>query len=121
MIPIMKRIRIRKGLLWLFGICLSCLVSCKYNHFDAESAAVEYCECMEKNGSPKLYEYATAICDAELIKKNRYYRLLTIDLASEYLSKSVSSGAVDSTQKFALRFTQKQNQICCRAVLNCPK
>ena len=106
--------------LWFVGILVTCLVSCTPEDFNAESAAEEYCDCMKENNSPVHYEYATAICNAELIKKNRYYRLLTIDLASEYLAKKVSSAAVDSTQKFALRFDQKLRATCCRAVLFCP-
>ena len=95
------------------------LSSCK-NDYDAKSAAGEYCKCMAANDAPKQYLYAATICDAELIKKNRYYRIDHIEFRYDKDSYSrYSQATIDSVKKFNLEFLGYIHEDCCQQTLFC--
>jgi hypothetical protein len=56
----------------------------------AEKAGEEFCNCMQKHGAPKEYDYALAICEGEAIKKYPFLRLFYINLDKPYLKDDVT-------------------------------
>ncbi len=96
------------------------LFSCK-NEYDAKYAAKEYCACMKENGAPSQYIYASKICNARLVEKNRYYRLFAIDLGNKRLYENLSKETVDSAKRFALNFADEIHAECCYELLQCTK
>jgi hypothetical protein len=103
----------------LLIIVLLILSSCK-DDCNAEGAAKDFCNCMKENGSPEQYLLASKVCDGELIKKNRFYKLFYVDMANRDLDQKVSKTTRDSVQQFMGDFMDYLNKNCCKETLRCP-
>jgi hypothetical protein len=92
-------------------LALSLFSSCT-DQTDGEKAASEFCDCLKNNDVQNQYLYAMRICDAQLFKKYKYYKIFHIDMIDPELSKNLSEGAKDSTQKFMSLFMEYSQKEC---------
>ncbi|WP_127129470.1 hypothetical protein [Pseudoflavitalea rhizosphaerae] len=100
--------------LGLLIILLSSNACKQINEFDAETAAKEYCDCLERNNASKDYLNARIICEGEQISKNKYFRAFYIEAHyGRYLFLQQPSFA-DSVAKFHLQFANTLQDYCCK-------
>ena len=86
--------------------------SCARDQFDSQQAGNDYCKCLEEANVSRQPYYALKICDAELIKKYRYYRLFTIEMSLKEYQDSLSKETKDSVRKFMDGFFEYRNMHC---------
>lgn len=91
---------------------ITLLLSCT-DQMDGKKAAAQYCNCMKSNNADKQYGYAFTICNAELAKKYRYYRIFYIDTQDSVFNNSLSESTLDSTKKFIGDFLEYRNENNC--------
>lgn len=100
-------------------LIITCFVSCD-NEFDAEKAAERYCNCMKSNGAVEHFNKASLVCDGELMKENRFFKLYAVDMNDRELDKKVSDETRDSVKSFVLHFIDYTKTNCCEETLSCP-
>lgn len=61
------------------------------NLSEAKKAGEEFCNCLQKFGAPKEYEYALAICKGQVIQKYPFLKLFFVNLDTPYLKHKVSN------------------------------
>jgi hypothetical protein len=99
---------------YILGFVSIILISatCKRNEFDPEGAAKQYCDCMNKNGSPKSYVIAKANCDLELASKNKFYKIYWIEMNYRHYTETLPQSLVDSSTMFVMRMDDYFNKYC---------
>jgi hypothetical protein len=105
---------------YFLSLLLLGIFSCKDASNDAAEAGKLYCECMEKYGQHDWdnYVFASRVCDAELSKKNRLYRIFNIEMGGPD-DKKITQVARDSMGIFMGQFMDYINYNCCYAVYQC--
>lgn len=88
------------------------LSSCT-DQMDGKKAAEQYCNCMKSNKADEQYGYAYTICNAELAKKYRFYRIFYIDTKDKKFNDNLSESTNDSTKKFINAFSDYCNENNC--------
>lgn len=78
---------------------------------DGRSAAEQYCNCMKSNRSVDQDVYAYTICNAELAKKYRFYRIFYVDTKDKEFNDSLPEATRDSTNKFISEFMERRNEL----------
>jgi hypothetical protein len=93
-----------KGKLILYIFLLAALlISCSRKN-NGTQAGKDYCSCLLENNSAKDFFYAATICNAEMIKKYRLYRIYKLDSEHQSFRPKMSEGTKDSMNKFVHDF-----------------
>ena len=98
------------------------LYSCgsRYNEFDAELVAKNYCNCLKEQNAQTDFFSARAICDGMLLQSNKYYRVSYIEANYGRYMMFFSTGFRDSVADFHTRFSNYVEKSCCKvAIVNC--
>ncbi|TKC60158.1 hypothetical protein FBD94_14685 [Pedobacter hiemivivus] len=109
-----------KSLIILVFISAILEFSCT-EQMDAKKAAEEYCKCMNAKDFQNRPIYAGTICHAELVEKNRFYRIFFIDKRDEILSKKLTKSTLDSVDLYMqifdhnipLKMREANNNVIC--------
>ncbi|WP_143080409.1 hypothetical protein [Hymenobacter arizonensis] len=75
---------------------------------------------MKENNAIRDYRLARKICDAEMIKKFKYYRILFFYGNDKYYDSRVTDQARDSARIYAVSFAQYVGAHCCQEAPPCP-
>lgn len=99
--------------------------SCKHDEFDAEYAARQYCNCLQREREvEKDFFEARTTCDGEQLVNNRFFRLDYMNMNIEYRNYMlfVSQGLGDSLADFHMKFYDYVLKHCCKeGVMGCDK
>jgi hypothetical protein len=98
--------------LFTLFILLALFSSCT-DQMDGAKASEQYCSCMKTNRADEQYGYASTICQAELAKKYRFYRIFYIDTRDKEFNENLPQSTRDSTNKFIDAFLIYRNENNC--------
>jgi hypothetical protein len=122
---LMEKIRLIKPIslirkIILLNVVIAFFYSCKNNEFDSTAFAKEYCDCMtQKLGSHDFLD-ARTICDAELIRQNKFFRISYIERNNGRYMMFLKKETRDSVAEFHLKFGNFLEKNCCKvAVVGC--
>lgn len=105
----------------LFVLLTIVFFSCRKKSDDPKQLGKDYCDCMEKNNSPKEYLYARAICDGELIQKYPYYKYARVELRYHIFPNGrLSYEEEGRVGVFMNSFEHYIIDHCCNVSLTCP-
>lgn len=125
MYPIMRKNRIMTILLSyskLFVLSLLVLASCKHDELDGKYYGKKYCDCMQENIKTYDFLQARTICDGELIKENRLFRIVYIEENYGRYMTFLPKSTKDSVVAFNHEFLNFLEGYCCKeAVMGCDK
>jgi hypothetical protein len=109
-----------KKISYFLSLLLLSVLGCKDASNDAVEAGKLYCKCMEKYGQHNWnnYLFASRVCDAELAKENRLYRISILEI-DEPFPKPYNKARGDSIVSFLSKFNDYINYNCCYAVYKC--
>ena len=91
--------------IFMYFLFISVLSGCQTDEFDGVGAARGYCDCLQKeHDTGKDFFDARTKCDAELLAKNRYFRIIynenTYGSYMHFLPKQLDDSAVNFINDF---------------------
>ncbi len=93
------------------------ILSAKHNESirplsEAEREGKEFCECMKINGSPTHFEYASKVCEGEMIQKYSFLRLWFVDIQTPFLKNRMSNEKYFFEKENIQQFRQYLKEHC---------
>lgn len=77
-----------------------------------QTAAEEFCDCMQKNNALKNYKQVIAKCDSPLIEKYPLYKIDKIDFRDSALFSKISVEKNKQVAAFMIEFWDNTNKNC---------
>ena len=102
-------------------ILIGLLSACQPYNTDPAYAAKKFCACMKSHHAVDDYLLAYTICNAQLIEKSRYYRVITFNTKYSKYDQTVSYQTRDSAVQYMGHFLDYVAQNCCQESPPCRK